>query len=206
MPAAPRQAQRQLSQAALLTLALLGLGGGLVGCGPSAEQKRLEAERLRKQSEARAQLQRCRRDQAGIIKLTEQIKRQTVELAKLNAERYAPSARPEPPDPALATRFTQEDRELDELRYRERLRNWEAQEQQRYGRWLDEQHSRRDRLRGQLQTNGTMLRRIAPELMAEAGGSALKPEAVARATRCNPADFGLQDSAAAGSSSKAAAN
>jgi len=209
VPASPRQAQRQLSKArraTVLALALLGLGAGLAGCGPSAEQKRQEAERLRQERQAQAELQRCRRDQKAISELTGQIQGQTKELAKLNAERYEASPRPEPPSPALAARFTQEDRELDELRYRERLRNWEVLEQQRYGHWIDEQQNRRDRLRGQLQTNGTLLRRIAPELMAEAGGSALNAEAVARATRCNPADFGLQDSAPAGSSSRAAAN
>ena len=187
--------------AALLASALLA-----AACGPTAEQQRVAAERERQQLQARADLQRCRRDQTAVRQLTEQIQRLTSELSRLNAERYGASPRPEPPDPALAARFTQDDRELDELRYRERLQSWEVQEQRRYGRWLDEQRNRRDRLRSQLQTNGSMLRRIAPELLAAPGGTALKPEAVERASRCNPADFGLQSSAAAGSSSKAAAN
>lgn len=193
-------------QSAALALALLGLGGTLWGCGPSPEQQREAAERERQQRQALADLQRCKRDQATVKRLTAQIQRHTAELARLNSERYEPAARPEPPDPALATRFTQEDRELDELRYRDQLRSWEAAEQQRYGRWLDEQDARRSRLRLQLQGDGVLLRRVAPELMASAGGSGLKPEAVARAVRCDPADFGLQNSAVAGSSSKAAAN
>ena len=195
-----------LRQTALLALAVLGLAGGLLGCGPTPEQRREAAERERQQRQAKASLERCRRDQAAVQRLTAEIQRHTRDLAKVNGERYEPSPRPEPPDPALAARFTQDDRELDELRYRERLRAWEDAEQQRYGRWLDEQHARRDRLRAQLQGDASLLRRIAPELMAAGGGSALKPDAVARASRCLPADFGLQDSAAVGSSSKAAAN
>ncbi len=178
-------------QAALLSLALLGLGGALVACGPSPEQRREAAERERQQRMTRAQLQRCKRDQAAVKRLSDAIARQTTELTKLNAERYESSRRPEPPDPALAARFTQDDRELDELRYREQLRAWEQAEQQRYGRWLDEQNSRRDRLRAQLQADAAVLRRLAPELMAAPGGSTLNTEAVARATRCSPADFGL---------------
>lgn len=193
-------------QTAALVLALLGLGGVLWGCGPSPEQRRDAAERERQQRQALADLQRCQRDRATVQRLTGQIQRHTAELARLNGERYEPAARPEPPDPALAARFTQDDRELDELRYRDQLRNWEAAEQQRYGRWLDEQDARRNRLRLQLQGDAALLRRVAPQLMAAAGGSALKPEAVARAVRCDPADFGLQSSAVAGSSSKAAAN
>lgn len=193
-------------QTAALALALLGLGGALWGCGPSPEQRREAAEREQQQRQAQADFQRCKRDQAAVQRLTGQIQRHTAELAKLNGERYEPAARPEPPDPALAARFTQEDRELDELRYRDQLRHWEAAEQQRYGRWMDEQDARRSRLRTQLQSDGALLRRVAPELMAAAGGSALKPEAVARAVRCDPSDFGLQNSAVAGSSSRAAAN
>lgn len=187
--------------ATLIALALVA-----AACGPTAEQQQAAAERERQQVQARADLQRCRRNQAAVRQLTEQIQRLTTELTRLNTERYTAAPQPEPPDPALAARFTQEDRELDELRYRERLQNWQVQEQQRYGRWLDEQRNRRDRLRGQLQTNGTMLRRIAPELLAAPGGTALKPEAVDRASRCDPGDFGLQNSEAAGNSSKAAAN
>lgn len=187
--------------AALMALAVLA-----AACGPTAEQQRAAAERERQQVQARADLQHCRRDQAAVRQLTEQMQRLTTELTRLNAERYAASPRPEPPDPTLAARFTQDDRDLDELRYRERLQNWEVQEQQRYGRWLDEQRNRRDQLRVQLQTNGTMLRRIAPELLTAPGGTALKPEAVDRASRCDPADFGLQNSEAAGNSSKATAN
>ena len=193
-------------QTVALTLALLGLASTLWGCGPSPEQRREAAERERQERQALADLQRCKRDQSTVKRLTGQIQSHTAELAKLNAERYEPATRPEPPDPALAARFTQDDRELDELRYRDQLRNWEAAEQQRYGRWMDEQDGRRSRLRTQLQSDGALLRRVAPELMAAAGGSALKPDAAARAIRCDPADFGLQNSAVAGSSSKAAAN
>ena len=195
-----------LERPGLRLLALLGLGASLVSCGPKPEQQRQAAEREQQHRQAQSQLERCRRNQTDVQRLTAAIERHTRELGEAKAARYQPTARPEPPDPALAARFTQADQELDELRYRERLRAWEEAEQRRYGRWLDEQTSRRNRLRAQMDNDANLLRRIAPELMAAAGGSALKPEAVTRASRCDPTDFGLQDSAAAGNSSKAAAN
>ena len=196
-----------LERSTLQRLALLlGLVTSLVACGPSPEQQRQATEREQQQRQAQAQLERCRRNQADVKRLTTAINRHTSQLGQVNAARYEPLPRPEPPDPALAARFTQADQELDELRYRDRLRAWEESEQQRYGRWLDEQTSRRNRLRTQLENDANLLRRIAPELMAAAAGSAVKPEAVARASRCSPVDFGLQESAAAGNSSKAAAN
>jgi hypothetical protein len=195
-----------LRRTALVSLALLAVIGGSLGCGPSQEERRQAAERERQQRLAAADLQRCRRDQAAVVRLTSSVQKASAELTVLNSARYEPSTRPEPPDPSLAARFTQEDRELDELRYRERLRGWEDGERQRYSRWLDEQRSRRDRLRSQLEGDAAQLRRIAPNLLASPSGSRLSTAAVAKAIRCNPADFGLQNSAAAGSSSKAAAN
>lgn len=192
--------------AALLLLAALGLGSGLVACGPSPEQRRAAAERERQQRQARLDLERCRRNQPAVRRLSSAIALQTDELRRLSVTRYEPSPRPPRPDPALAARFTQADQELDELRYRERLQAWEATEQLRYSRWLAEQAGRRERLRSQLERDANELRRIAPHLMAAPAGSELKPEALARASQCRPADFGLQDRAAPARASRATAN
>lgn len=196
----------RIRRLALPLLVLLGLGAGLAACGPSPEEQRAAAERQRQIRQAQADLERCRRDQAAVQRLSSAIERRSRELNQISAARYEASARPQRPDPALAARFTQADQELDELRYRERLRTWEAAEQQRYGRWLQDQSSRQDRLRGEQESDASQLRRIAPHLMAAPSGSALKPDALAPAIRCRPADFGLQDNAAAGSSSRADAN
>lgn len=192
--------------AACAVLMVLGLGSLLQACGPTPEQRRQAAEQQRQHQQAMAQLQRCRRDQPAVTRLSAAIQNRSQALERLNQERYQPSARPEPPDPALASRFTQEDRELDELRYRDQLRSWEEAEQLRYGRWLGEQHRRRDQLRSQLQIDASLLRRIAPQLLEGAAGSTLRPAAVAKGIRCAPADFGLQNSAVEGSSSRAAAS
>ncbi len=185
---------------------MLLIGATLAGCGPSAQERREAQARAEQKQQALARLQRCRRDQSVVTQLSRAVAQHSSELRALNAERYVASARPEPPDPVLASRFTQEDRELDELRYRERLRAWEAAEQQRYGRWLSEQQTQRDRLSKQLESEATKLRRIAPDLLASSGSAVLKPDAVARATRCSATDFGLQESEAAGSSSSASAS
>lgn len=196
----------RVSRQVAAVLSLLALVGGLLGCGPSPEEKRQAAERERQQQLARAQLERCRRDRPAVIQLSQALERHSRDLTRLNAERYLPAPRPQPPDPALAARFTQADQELDELRYRERLRTWQAAEQERYARWLDEQRSRRERLRAQVGQGADQLRRLAPQLLKGDAGSTLLPDAVARAGRCDPADFGVQDKAAEGSSARAAAS
>jgi hypothetical protein len=216
VPAPPRQTQRQLTEprreatlaalAGCLLVSGLLASGLLVSCGPSAQQRREAQARAEQLQRALAQLQRCRRDQPRVSQLGQEVTRHSNQIRALNAERYVPSPRPEPPDPLLASRFTQEDRELDELRYRERLSAWEALEQQRYGRWLSDQQGQRDRLRKLLESDATKLKQIAPELFTSSGQPLLKPDALARATRCSPADFGLQESEAAGSSSSASAS
>lgn len=183
-----RQAQpRQTTRLGLV--ALLGLV--LVACGPSPEERRQAAERERQQQQAEVAWERCRRDQEAVIRLSDAIQRHDAELAKIGAETYQATRRPEPPDPVLAARFTQADRELDELRYREQLRDWEARERQRYGRWLDEHNSRQEQLRRERDAEATLLRRLAPQLMASEAGSSLKAEALERARGCKPEAFGL---------------
>lgn len=173
--------------------AILLFSATLVACGPSAQQRREQQAREQRQEQARAQLERCRRNQATVSRLSQAIMQSGKQLSELGSQLYTPSPRPEPPDPVLALRFTQEDRELDELRYQDRLRRWETSEQQRYSRWLTDQQSQSENLRNQLEVDATKLRQIAPELLASSGTAPLKADAVTRATRCSPGDFGLQD-------------
>jgi hypothetical protein len=133
----------------------------------------------------------CRRDQAPLKALLSAIESQQDQLRQLQSAQYQSTSQPQPPDPALAARFSREDRELDELRYRERLRAWQMAEQRAYGNWLETQASQREQLRRESQSLSSQLRRLNPALFKSSSDVQIDPNAVKRASRCDPADFGL---------------
>ena len=170
----------------------LGLCLAIVGCGPSGEQKSQTAlEQQRQQQLARQGLENCRRDQARLKALLLAIERQQDQLRQLQSAQYQGTSQPQPPDPALAARFSREDQELDELRYRERLQAWQMAEQRAYGHWLEAQASQREQLRRESQSLSSQLRRLNPALFKSSSDVQIDPNAVKRASRCEPADFGL---------------
>lgn len=190
------QAQRQLMAQPLpkpaCSLALcLGLCLAIVGCGPSGEQNRQAALEQQRQQLARQGLEKCRRDQASLKALLSAIERQQDQLRQLQSARYQSTSQPQPPDPALAARFSREDRELDELRYQERLRAWQMAEQRAYGHWLEAQASQKEQLRRENQNLNSQLRRLNPALFKSSSDVQIDPNAIKRASRCEPADFGL---------------
>lgn len=169
----------------------LGLCLALVSCGPSGEQKRQAALEQQRQQLARQGLENCRRDQAPLKALLLAIERQQDQLRQLQSAQYQGTSQPQPPDPALAARFSREDRELDELRYRERLQAWQLAEQRAYGHWLEAQASQREQLRRESQSLNSQLRRLNPALFKSSSDVQIDPNALKRASRCEPADFGL---------------
>lgn len=195
---------------ALPSLCALALVIILAACsrGPSAEQQRQAEQRrqqlARQEQQARLAWQQCRRDQASVATLVASLRRDQQALADLEGQTYRASTRPLPPDPELAERFTQEDRELDELRYRERLRDWELAEQQRYGQWMAEQRAKQQRLRSQGEQHLSQLRRINPSLFSPQQPRQLLQVAVDRYTRCPPQAFGLPDPKSASQTAAAA--
>lgn len=169
----------------------LGLCLALVSCGPSGEQKRQAALEQQRQQLARQGLENCRRDQAPLKALLLAIERQQDQLRQLQSAQYQGTSQPQPPDPALAARFSRDDRELDELRYRERLQAWQLAEQRAYGHWLEAQASQREQLRRESQSLSSQLRRLNPALFKSSSDVQIDPNALKRASRCEPADFGL---------------
>jgi len=169
----------------------LGLCLTIVGCGPSGEQNRQAALEQQRQQLARQGLENCRRDQAPLKALLSAIESQQDQLRQLQSARYQSTSQPQPPDPALAARFSREDRELDELRYQERLRAWQMAEQRAYGHWLEAQASQKEQLRRESQNLNSQLRRLNPALFKSSSDVQIDPNAVKRASRCEPADFGL---------------
>jgi len=169
----------------------LGLCLAIAGCGPSGEQNRQAALEQRRQQLARQGLEKCRRDQAALKALLSAIERQQDQLRQLQSAQYQGTSQPQPPDPALAARFSRDDRELDELRYRERLQAWQLAEQRAYGHWLEAQASQREQLRRESQSLSSQLRRLNPALFKSSSDVQIDPNALKRASRCEPADFGL---------------
>lgn len=97
----------------------------------------------------------CRLSPEELLRQTKKLGLQKGALAAVKAEAFVPPAKPTPIDPAIAERYTQEDRDLDEQRYQKALLDWQQLNSERYRLWLAD-HTRRERqleLGLQAQTN-----------------------------------------------------
>ena len=167
---APKPGPRSLviSVAVLLLL--------LAGCGNWWQQQ----ERAARERKAR---ELCIDTRNQVTQLLGPIKTEQQALARINRERYVPSAAPSAPDPAQANRFSQLDRELDQERFEQQWLNWRSQEQQRRSRWDLNQRERRGAVQERLDQHLKQLITINPDLVR---GAMINTDAVARLSRCEP--------------------
>lgn len=106
----------------------------------------------------------CKALEAQRLGLEQQRQADTQGLAAVTAEAYQPSPAPQPPDPELASRFSQLDREIDEERYAAALEAWRLREQQSRQRWSENQRERRQRLQQRLNDHSSALAALEPQL------------------------------------------
>ena len=164
---APKAGLRSLVLAISATLLL-------AGCGTwwqwqqQALQRRLAAER-------------CRQQRATIDAVLAQATADQLALKTITAEPYKPTPMPAPPDPDLASRFSQLDRQLDNERYEVQLAAWREREAQRRSRWQETQQERSGRVNNQLRQHVKALSAIDPNLVRNGRPD---PVAIARARRC----------------------
>jgi hypothetical protein len=85
-------------------------------------------------------------------------------LAAIAAEAYQPTPAPKAPDPELASRYSQLDREIDDERYATALEAWRLREQQSRQRWSANQKERRQRLQQRLNQHSRALAALEPQL------------------------------------------
>lgn len=86
----------------------------------------------------------CRLSPEELTRQTKNLGLQQKALAAVRAEAFVPPAKPTPIDPAIAERYTVEDRDLDEQRYQKALLDWQQLNSERYRLWLSD-HTRRQR-------------------------------------------------------------
>ncbi|MCP9774372.1 hypothetical protein [Cyanobium sp. WAJ14-Wanaka] len=86
----------------------------------------------------------CRLSPEQLNTQTKGLALQQKALASIKAEAFIPPTKPTAIDPALAERYTQEDRDLDEQRYQTALLDWQQLNAERYRLWLAD-HTRRER-------------------------------------------------------------
>ncbi|MBM5802089.1 MAG: hypothetical protein FJ077_14980 [Cyanobacteria bacterium K_DeepCast_35m_m2_023] len=103
-------------------------------------------------------------------------------LAQIRAERYVPTPRPLPPDPALASRYSQLDQQLDQERYLDRLGAWRWRERQRRQRWQQTQNERATRVQRQRRRHLALLAAVDPQLVS---ADAIHASRVAQLSRCH---------------------
>jgi len=106
----------------------------------------------------------CKALAAEQQQLNQQLQTESQALAALTKEPYAPSPAPEPPDPVMASRYSQLDQQLDDERYAAELDAWRLREDQRRQRWNDTQRERRQRLQQRLEELNRGLQALKPKL------------------------------------------
>ena len=134
----------------LLSVVLL-----LAGCTPWWQRQPAGQNKLQHQ---------CQALEAEGLDLTQQRQADAQGLAAVTAEVYQPSPPPKAPDPELASRYSQLDREIDDERYADELEAWRQREQQRRQRWTDNQRERRQRLLQRLNDHNRSLSALAPRM------------------------------------------
>ena len=108
--------------------------------------------------------QQCQALEAQRLGLEQQRRADAQGLAAVTAEAYQPSPAPQAPDPELASRYSQLDREIDEERYAAAREAWRQREQQHRQRWTANQRERRQRLEQRLNDHVRALRALEPRL------------------------------------------
>ena len=164
---APSTGRRVLPIAIAVTLLLAGCGAWW-RYQHRAMQQRLAHER-------------CLQKRSAIAQRLEPIKADQEALATIAAEPYVPTPRPQPPDPALASRYSLLDRQLDEERHAEQVRAWTERERQRRERWLDNQRQRSARVEQQLRRHLAELAALDASLVT---GDTVNRQQLNRARRC----------------------
>ena len=141
-----------------LVISLVAAGLLLTGCG-SWWQQHQQAQQ-RRQAHAR-----CIEQRATLTRLNNAIDADQRALETLTAAVYAPSRRPAPPDPELADRFSQLDRELDQERHLNAMAAWNANEAERRRLWQRDQLERQRLVRLRLDAHLQELRSLDPTLV-----------------------------------------
>jgi len=152
---APPLVRRTTLPAGLLSVSVVLL---LAGCSPWWQRQPADRDS--------AAQQQCRAAEAERLALERQRQADTGALVTLAAEPYQPSPAPRAPDPELASRYSQLDRELDDERYASELEAWRQREQQRRQRWSDQQRQRRQRLQQRLDEHSRASAALEPRLKA----------------------------------------
>ena len=174
---APRAGLRPLS---LRTLGLrplvvaLAVTVLLAGCGTWWQLQQQALQR-------RLAVERCRQKRASIDQVLDQAKVEQQAVDRLAAEVYRPTAAPPAPDPELANRYSQLDRQLDEERYTQQREAWQASETLRRQRWQRSWQQRRQRAKQRLAVHIADLRTIDAKLVRN---GRLDAAAIAQARRC----------------------
>lgn len=163
-----RAGVRAVSVAGVLAMLLLA------GCSTWWQQQRQVArQRLH---------QRCLDQKRRIGLVMQQISADQAALATLAAERYVPSAQPSAPDPRLAQRYSQLDREIDLERYNQQLEAWQRRERVALERWQQTQGERRTRVQQRLAQHTNQLANLGRRLVRRGRPD---PAAIVKSSDCS---------------------
>jgi len=145
----------------------------LAGCGTWWQQRLGTRQR---------EHQRCLQQRGRIALVMQQLAADQQALSTLAAERYIPSQKPTAPDPALAERFSQLDRDIDQERYKQQLEAWQRRESAARDRWQQTHAERVSRVEGRLAQHTRSLAELNSALIT---GGKPDPVAIRRLSDCS---------------------
>ena len=157
-----------------LVLSLLASGLVLAGCGTWWQQHQQAQQR-------RLAHERCIQQRSTLTQLINAIDADQLAQKSIAGQVYRPTTQPAAPDPELASRFSQLDRELDQERYLKEMAAWNALETQRRNVWQQDQRQRQQRVNQRLDARLQELTTLDPTLVI---GGQPNRSAIARRLQC----------------------
>ena len=146
--------QQRRTTASLFFATLMALM--LLGCNGEERQKREQAAAAQRQ--LIALVRRCRSQQPAVQRQLQELRRSSSALANLKQQAYSPLRKPTAPDPELLARFTREDQELEQERYKQALATWRSSDRAERRYWQGVQEAKRQRsTASQLQAEKALL-------------------------------------------------
>lgn len=176
---------RSPSQAAPAAAALTGLLLVLLAaaCGPTARPPQPAESEARRQRQAREQEQ-CLQQRRRLQTLIEAFERSQARVVAVAEDTYRPSAAPAPLDPEEQRRLAIYDQEMEQEQYERAVADWEAQEQERRGRWRSERAVLLEQARSGRAAAAAALRRAFPTVVSDTDPPQLVAAERERRLRC----------------------
>lgn len=162
--------------------------GRCLGSIDTALAQEAAAKRQRQQQLlAAAEQRRCLQDRDALQRLVASFQAEAIELDRLEAQRYRPTAAPRPISPEERRSLPIYDQELLDERHLAELQAWKEREAQRRQAWERDQAAAVAGSRARLGTLTARLQALDPLLVRQGASPRMDPERLKQRLACAPA-------------------